>query len=982
MKSAEIRQAFLDFFASKGHQIVASSSLVPHEDPTLLFTNAGMNQFKDVFLGFDKRPYTRATTSQKCVRAGGKHNDLENVGYTARHHTFFEMLGNFSFGDYFKRDAISYAWELLTEVFKLPKDKLTVTVYAEDDEAYDIWTKEVGVPAERVIRIGDNKGSRYASDNFWMMGDTGPCGPCTEIFYDHGEHIWGGPPGSPEEDGDRFIEIWNNVFMQFNRDEAGVMHPLPKPSVDTGMGLERIAAVLQHVHSNYEIDLFQNLIQAAARETSSADMDSPSLKVLADHIRACSFLIADGVIPGNEGRGYVLRRIIRRAIRHGYKLGARAAFFHKMVPDLVAEMGSAYPELTQNQAKVMAVLKQEEDRFFETIENGMALVEEGIAQAIVSAQMKADGYELISEQQIGKFRPDFVAIKGDKKHPVEVKWIQGKREREVDLVRLAGALSQAIQYQSLQGAGLTGRPILYVVANPGVTQFIQAWWDSRNDHGTVLWGLACRADGAVFSGDLAFVLHDTYGFPLDLTADVCREHGVTVDAAAFDAAMARQKEQARAAGKFKMAAALEYEGPATAFHGYESLEVKGNVLALYKDGTPVNQLNEGELGVVVLDNTPFYAESGGQVGDRGELRSVHGIFAVEDTQKIQATVFGHHGVVKTGTISVGNGVTAKVDAQARARTMRNHSATHLLHKALREVLGEHVQQKGSQVDSDKTRFDFVHSQPMTDEEIRRVENIVNAEILSNEATQCRVVPIAEAQKLGAMMLFGEKYGDEVRVLDIGSSRELCGGTHVSRTGDIGLFKITMEAGVAAGVRRIEAVTGDNALALIQQQERMLAEAAAAFKAPVGEVPAKIAHVLENIRNLEKELARLKSKLASSQGDDLVSQAVEMKGAKVLAASLEGADVPALRETMDKLKDKLKSAAIVLAAVADGKVSLIAGVTADLTGKVKAGELVNMVAQQVGGKGGGRPDMAQAGGTNAAALPAALASVKGWVEGKL
>ncbi|MGE5493529.1 MAG: alanine--tRNA ligase [Actinomycetota bacterium] len=873
MKSADIRQAFLDFFASKGHQIVASSSLVPHEDPTLLFTNAGMNQFKDVFLGFDKRPYTRATTSQKCVRAGGKHNDLENVGYTARHHTFFEMLGNFSFGDYFKRDAITYAWELLTVVFKLPKDKLTVTVYAEDDEAYDIWTKEVGVPAERVIRIGDNKGSRYASDNFWMMGDTGPCGPCTEIFYDHGEHIWGGPPGSPEEDGDRFIEIWNNVFMQFNRDEQGVMHPLPKPSVDTGMGLERIAAVLQHVHSNYEIDLFQNLIKAAARETSGADMDSPSLKVLADHIRACSFLIADGVIPGNEGRGYVLRRIIRRAIRHGYKLGARAAFFHKMVPDLVAEMGSAYPELTQNQAKVMAVLKQEEDRFFETIENGMAILEAGLGE--------------------------------------------------------------------LKKAGST-----------------------------------------VFNGETAFKLHDTYGFPLDLTQDVCREQGVTVDAAAFDAAMARQKEQARAAGKFKMAAALEYEGPATAFHGYESLEVKGNVLALYKDGTPVNQLNEGDLGVVVLDNTPFYAESGGQVGDRGELRSVHGIFAVEDTLKIQATVFGHHGVVKTGTITVGNGVTAKVDAQARARTMRNHSATHLLHKALREVLGEHVQQKGSQVDPDKTRFDFVHSQPLTDEEIRKVEAIVNAEILANEATQCRVLPIAEAQKLGAMMLFGEKYGDEVRVLDIGSSRELCGGTHVTRTGDIGLFKITVEAGVAAGVRRIEAVTGDNALALVQQQEKMLAEAAAAFKAPVTEVPAKIAQVLDNVRNLEKELARLKSKLASSQGDDLLNQAADVKGAKVLAAQMDGADVPALRETMDKLKDKLKSAAIVLASVTDGKVSLIAGVTADLTGKVKAGELVNMVAQQVGGKGGGRPDMAQAGGTDASALPAALGSVKGWVEGKL
>jgi len=873
MKSSEIRQQFLDFFASKGHQIVASSSLVPHEDPTLLFTNAGMNQFKDVFLGFDKRPYTRATTSQKCVRAGGKHNDLENVGYTARHHTFFEMLGNFSFGDYFKRDAIKYAWELLTEVYKLPKDKLTVTVYAEDDEAYDIWTKEIGVPAERVIRIGDNKGARYASDNFWMMGDTGPCGPCTEIFYDHGEQHWGGPPGSPDEDGDRFIEIWNNVFMQFNRDEAGVMHPLPKPSVDTGMGLERVSAVLQGVHANYEIDLFQVLLKAAARETSAVDMDSPSLKVLADHIRACSFLLADGVIPGNEGRGYVLRRIIRRAIRHGYKLGARAAFFHKMVPDLVAEMGMAYPELAQHQTRIMATLKQEEDRFFETIEHGMAIVETELA--------------------------------------------------------------------ALTTAG-----------------------------------------NAVFNGNTAFKLHDTYGFPLDLTQDICREQKITVDAAAFDAAMARQKEQARAAGKFKMAANLEYNGPATAFHGYDGLEFKGNVLALYKDGAAVNQLNEGEMGVVVLDNTPFYAESGGQIGDCGVLQSVHGIFAVEDTQKIQATVFGHHGVVKTGVITVGNGVTAKVDVLARMRTMRNHSATHLLHKALREVLGDHVQQKGSQVDPDKTRFDFVHSQPMTDEEIRRVENIVNAEILANTANECRVLPIAEAQKLGAMMLFGEKYGESVRVLDIGSSRELCGGTHVSRTGDIGLFSITAEGGVAAGVRRVEAVTGDNALTYMQGMETALGGVAGTLKVLPKDVPARVAAVLEQVRKLERELAALKGKLASAQGDDMLAQAVEIKGTKVLAANLQGADLTALRDTMDKLKDKLKTAAIVLASVVDGKVTLIAGVTADLTGKVKAGDLVNMVAQQVGGKGGGRPDMAQAGGTQPENLAAALASVTTWVEGKL
>jgi alanyl-tRNA synthetase len=878
MKSSEIRQKFLDFFASKGHQIVASSSLVPHEDPTLLFTNAGMNQFKDVFLGFDKRSYNRAASSQKCVRAGGKHNDLENVGYTARHHTFFEMLGNFSFGDYFKRDAIKYAWELLVDVFKLPADKLWVTVYAEDDEAYDIWTNEIGVPAERVIRIGDNKGARYASDNFWMMGETGPCGPCTEIFYDHGEHIWGGPPGSEDQDGDRYIEIWNNVFMQFNRDEAGVMHPLPKPSVDTGMGLERVSAVLQHVHANYEIDLFQALIAAAARETSAADMDSPSLKVLADHIRACSFLIADGVIPGNEGRGYVLRRIIRRAIRHGWKLGARSAFFHKMVPDLVAEMGEAFPELVSGKARVMEVLKQEEDRFFATIEHGMAILE--------------------------------------------------------------------AELEAMEKAGI-----------------------------------------GVFNGETAFKLHDTYGFPLDLTADICRERQISVDSAAFDAAMTRQKEQARAAGKFKMAANLDYAGPATTFHGYESLEARGNILALYKDGTPVNELIEGEIGVVVLDDTPFYAESGGQVGDVGELRGAHGIFAVEDTQKIQAHVFGHHGVVRTGTLKVGNGVTAKVDSLARARTIRHHSATHLMHKALREVLGPHVQQKGSQVDPDKTRFDFAHTGPMSNDEIRRVERLVNAEILANVPTQSRVMTIEDAQKTGAMMLFGEKYGDQVRVLDIGSSCELCGGTHVARSGDIGFFTIVAEGGVAAGVRRIEALAGDNALAYVQNMETTLGGVAGTLKVVRSEVPGRLTALLDQVRRLERELAGLKGKLASAQGDDLVNQAVDVKGAnglviRVLAANLAGADATALRETLDKLKDKLKSAAIVLASTGDGKVSLIAGVTADLTGKLKAGELVNFVAQQVGGKGGGRPDMAQAGGTDPAALPAALASVTAWVQAKL
>ncbi len=873
MKSSEIRQQFLDFFASKGHTIVASSSLVPVDDPTLLFTNAGMNQFKDVFLGFDRRPYTRATTSQKCVRAGGKHNDLENVGYTARHHTFFEMLGNFSFGDYFKRDAIAYAWELLTEVFKLPKDKLYVTVYAEDDEAYDIWTKEMGLEPSRVIRIGDNKGARYASDNFWMMGDTGPCGPCTEIFYDHGEHIPGGLPGTPEEDGDRYIEIWNNVFMQFNRDEAGVMHPLPKPSVDTGMGLERISAVLQHVHANYEIDLFVALIAAAARETHCTDPESPSLKVLADHIRACSFLIADGVIPGNEGRGYVLRRIIRRAIRHGYKLGAREAFFYKMVPDLVEQMGAAYPELAEAENRVKGILKLEEERFFATIENGMAILEAELAE----------------------------------------------------------------------------------MSNTG---------------------------NKIFNGETAFKLHDTFGFPLDLTQDVCREQGVTVDVAAFDVAMAQQKQQARASGKFRMAANLEYEGPVTAFHGYDTLEHKGCVLALYKDGVSVNELNEGETGVVVLDDTPFYAESGGQVGDRGELRSTHGIFVVEDTQKIQGSVFGHHGTVTTGKITVGNNVNARVDTQVRARIVRNHSATHLMHKALREVLGPHVQQKGSQVDADKTRFDFVHSQPMTDDEIRRVEAIVNAEILANTDCQARVMGIADAQQTGAMMLFGEKYGDEVRVLDIGSSRELCGGTHVKRTGDIGLFSIVNEGGVAAGVRRVEAVTGDNALAYMQEMETALGGVADTLKVLPKEVPARVAAVLDQVRKLERELAALKGKLASAQGDELASKAQEINGVNVLAAELAGADATSLRETLDKLKDKLKSAVIVLASVQDGKVSLIAGVTADQTGKVKAGELVNMVALQVGGKGGGRPDMAQAGGTQPEHLAAALASVPDWAKSRL
>jgi alanyl-tRNA synthetase len=872
MKVADIRRRFIDFFVERGHSHVPSSPLVPANDPTLLFTNSGMVQFKDVFTGFEKRPYKRATTAQRCVRAGGKHNDLENVGYTARHHTFFEMLGNFSFGDYFKRDAIRYAWDLLTKDFGLPAEKLWTTVYIDDDEAFDIWTKEIGVPVERCIRIGDNKGAKYASDNFWQMADTGPCGPCSEIFYDHGPGVEGGPPGSPDAEGDRYIEIWNLVFMQFDRDAKGTLTPLPKPCVDTGMGLERLAAVLQHVHSNYQIDLFVALIAAAARETRANDLESPSLKVIADHIRACAFLVVDGVIPGNEGRGYVLRRIIRRAIRHGYQLGHKQPFFYRLVEDLDKQMGGAYPELTRDKARVAAVLNAEEGRFGETIENGMRILEQALA---------------------------------------------------------------------------------------GGTK--------------------------VLDGETAFMLYDTFGFPLDLTADVCRERGVTVDEAGFDRAMDAQRERARAASQFKAGETLAYSGPKTAFRGYETLSEEGRVAALYKDGAKVDSLTIGERGVVVLDRTPFYAESGGQVGDRGELTKGGAcltLFAVEDTQKIQPDVFGHIGTVTTGELKIGDTVAAQVDFDARGRTMRNHSATHLMHKALREVLGPHVLQKGSLVDPDKTRFDFAHNKPLTDDEIRRIERIVNDEVLENHATSARVMPIADAQKLGAMMLFGEKYGDEVRVLDIGTSRELCGGTHVARTGDIGLFKIVSEGGVAAGIRRVEAVTGKGALEYVQAQEAQLVRAADVLKSPVSEVDARIVQLLESARATEKELARLKAKAASSAGDDLASSAVDVKGAKVLAAALDGADAKSLRETMDKLKDKLKSAAIVLGSVADGKVTLIAGVTNDLTGKVKAGELVNHVAQQVGGKGGGRPDMAQAGGTDPAALPAALKSVRGFVEQRL
>ena len=866
---ADIRKSFLDFFVSKGHTVVPSSSLVPGNDPTLMFTNSGMVQFKDVFLGTDKRSYKRAVSVQACLRAGGKHNDLENVGYTARHHTFFEMLGNWSFGDYFKRESLKWAWELLTEVYKLPADRLLATVYQEDDEAYDIWTKEIGLPPERVIRIGDNKGGRYKSDNFWMMADTGPCGPCSEIFYDHGDHIPGGPPGSPDEDGDRFIEIWNNVFMQFDMAEDGSVSPLPAPCVDTGMGLERLAAILQHVHSNYEIDIFDALIKAASRETGEKDLNHKSLRVIADHIRATSFLVSDGVIPSNEGRGYVQRRIVRRAIRHGYKLGKKTPFFHKLVADLVGLMGDAYPKLREQEQRITEVLKAEEERFFETLANGMEIL------------------------------------------------------------------------------------------------------DATLDGGA-----------KVLPGEVAFKLHDTYGFPLDLSADVCRERDVEVDEAGFKIAMEKQKAQARAAGKFKMDKALDYTGDVNRFTGYENLAETAKIVAIYVDGVSAAALKTGQSGVVVLDATPFYAESGGQVGDEGVITSGSARFAVGDTLKVRADVFGHHGTLEEGTLNVGDTVQAQVNTTVRAATVRNHSVTHLMHKALREVLGDHVQQKGSLVNADRTRFDFAHNAPVNAAQIREIERLVNEEILANVPTQARVMDIESAQKTGAMMLFGEKYGETVRVLDIGSSRELCGGTHVQRTGDIGLFKVVGEGGVAAGVRRIEAVTGINALAYLQQLEDTVSQAASTLKAPVTELNGRIGQALDNARALEKEVAALKGKLASNQGDELINQAVEVNGLKVLAAALPGADAKTLRDTMDKLKDKLKTAVIVLAAVDGDKVQIAAGVTADSVGRIKAVELVNFVAQQVGGKGGGKPDMAMAGGTDAAKLPAALASVNAWVTQQL
>ncbi len=987
MKASEIRSKFLDFFASKGHQIVASSPVVPGDDPTLLFTNAGMNQFKDVFLGFDKRAYARATTAQKCIRAGGKHNDLENVGYTARHHTFFEMLGNFSFGDYFKKDAIAYAWELLTEVYKLPAERLWVTVYAEDDEAYDIWNKQIGVPAERIVRIGDNKGARYASDNFWMMGDTGPCGPCTEIFYDHGPEIAGGPPGSPTEDGDRYIEIWNNVFMQFNRDDAGVMHKLPKPSVDTGMGLERLTAVLQHVHSNYEIDLFVALLAAAKKAVDEAgggdcDKDSPSLKVIADHIRACSFTIVDGVIPGNEGRGYVLRRITRRGIRHGYKLGARNPFFHKLVAELVLQMGAAYPELQRAEARVTEVLRQEEERFFQTIANGMDILDSAllkmVADFLITARQLGGGQLLLEgTQSEGAWFGRFSGFSPESPEVVAALLVEdGNLE-----VRLRQAAKKLVPPSGLHASPSFDIHVLRASRDTGIPSSFKTI--KSEFHDVNLSAVSNKPGELVLDGETAFKLHDTYGFPLDLTADVCRERGVTVDHAGFEAAMKRQREQARAAGKFKLAQGLDYSGSPTTFHGYEHLlHDQAKVTAVYVDGSSVASAKAGDDTVIVLDHTPFYAESGGQVGDSGELRNGTSRMLVEDTQKIQAHVFGHHGRVVEGEIKVGDVLDARVEAEHRARVVRNHSVTHLMHKALREVLGTHVQQKGSLVNAERTRFDFAHNAPMSDAQIREVEAKVNAEVLANAATQARVLPIDEAQKLGAMMLFGEKYGDVVRVLDIGSSRELCGGTHVQRTGDIGLFKIVAESGVAAGIRRVEAITGDNALAYLQSLESTVGGIAATLKAAPAEVPGRISAVLDQVRALERELAALKGKLASSQGDELLAQAVDVKGQnvsiKVLAAVLDGADAKALRETMDKLKGKLKSAAIVLAAVEGGRVQLAAGVTADRMGTIKAGELVNFVAQQVGGKGGGKPDLAMAGGSDPSRLDAALASVQAWV----
>lgn len=963
MKTTELRQKFLKFFESKGHTIVRSSSLVPHDDPTLLFTNAGMNQFKDVFLGFDKRPYNRATTAQKCVRAGGKHNDLENVGYTARHHTFFEMMGNFSFGDYFKRDAIHFAWEFLTspEWLNIPKDKLLATVYAEDDEAYNIWLNEIGMPAERIVRIGDNKGAKYASDNFWQMGDTGPCGPCSEIFYDHGEEIWGGIPGSPEEDGDRWIEIWNCVFMQFNRDEQGNMNPLPKPSVDTGMGLERMAAVMQHVHSNYEIDLFQDLLKAVARETGAPfSMEEPSLKVIADHIRSCSFLIADGVMPSNEGRGYVLRRIIRRAVRHGYKLGQKQAFFYKLVPDLVKVMGDAYPELKEKQTQIMEALRAEESRFGETLEKGMGLFNQ------VFNGMKFLKLESLLPQD-GAGKPLALKTAEGVEFTAASRAASGKKQIVIR-PQVSGSLNEGM-YIDLQAALETAH---IPDAEKPFAEALNAYLMDNIANSKL-----------VIGGEHIFKLYDTYGFPYDLTADMARELGIDLDEEGFNREMDAQRARARAAQSFKANAQLPYEGQDTEFKGYSERQTESKVLALYKDGEQVNELNEGDEGAIVIDFTPFYAESGGQVGDVGYIFAGENRFEVHDTQKIKAAVFGQFGVQTSGRLKVGDSVTAKVDDEIRNANMRNHSATHLMHKALRDVLGEHVEQKGSLVTAESTRFDISHPQAVTAEEIAEVERRVNEAILANVAVNAAIMSMEDAQKTGAMMLFGEKYGDEVRVLQMGGfSTELCGGTHVSRTGDIGLFKIISEGGIAAGVRRIEAITGLNALKWAQEQERLVKDIIAETKAQTEkDVLAKIQAGAAHAKALEKELARAKAELAVHAGAKLLDNAKDLGAAKLVAAQIE-ADAAALREIVTDLTGKSEQAIVLLAAVNDGKVSLCAGVSKALTGKVKAGDLVKFAAEQVGGKGGGRPDLAQAGGTDTAKLPEMLGSVEGWVSGKL
>lgn len=963
MKTSELRQKFLKFFESKGHTIVRSSSLVPHDDPTLLFTNAGMNQFKDVFLGFDKRPYNRATTAQKCVRAGGKHNDLENVGYTARHHTFFEMMGNFSFGDYFKRDAIHFAWEFLTspEWLNLPKDKLLATVYAEDDEAYNIWLNEIGMPAERIVRIGDNKGAKYASDNFWQMGDTGPCGPCSEIFYDHGEEIWGGIPGSPEEDGDRWIEIWNCVFMQFNRDEQGNMNPLPKPSVDTGMGLERMAAVMQHVHSNYEIDLFQDLLKAVARETGAPfSMDEPSLKVIADHIRSCSFLIADGVMPANEGRGYVLRRIIRRAVRHGYKLGQKQAFFYKLVPDLVKAMGDAYPELKEKQTQIMEALRAEESRFGETLEKGMGLFNQ------VFNGMKFLKLESLLPQD-GAGKPLALKTAEGVEFTAASRAAPGKKQIVIR-PQVSGSLNEGM-YIDLQAALETAH---IPDAEKPFAEALNAYLMDNIANSKL-----------VIGGEHIFKLYDTYGFPYDLTADMARELGIDLDEEGFNREMEAQRARARAAQNFKANAQLDYTGADTEFTGYEKRSQDTKIIALYKGSEAVDELQAGEAGVVVLEQTPFYAESGGQVGDVGFIFAGENRFRVEDTQKIKAAVHGQFGAVVSGRLKVGDAVSAEIDNDIRNSIMRNHSVTHLMHKALRDVLGTHVEQKGSLQNAELTRFDISHPQGISAEEIAEVERRVNAAIIANVPVKVETMSIEDAQKSGAMMLFGEKYGDFVRVITMGDySTELCGGTHVARTGDIGFFKIISEGGIAAGIRRVEAITGLAALAWAQNQESLMKNIIAEVKAQTEkDVLAKIQANAANAKALEKELAKAKAELAVHAGAKLLDNAKDLGAAKLVSAQIE-ADAAALREIVTDLTGKSDNAVILLAAVNDGKVSLCAGVSKPLTNKVKAGDLVKFAAEQVGGKGGGRPDLAQAGGTDAAKLPEMLGSVEGWVSSKL